>query len=177
MRIQDSGPAHSTARQQGKAGKPPDPTKATPNMSTTDDSGQDRSSSEPSVLFTPAGVPLPKPRVPPHEPEPLRKARFVESWELLPTEPYELAIPTLQKGREYDVDFIMLHAAFGLLRWFLDNEFPGHREWFPEDLEEIADLSQWWETHWNKDPWNIEADDEILIMFHRLVEISTKLWI
>lgn len=146
-------------------------------MSTNDDPGQDRSASEPSVPFTPAGVPSPKPQVPPHDADPFSNARFVDSWEPPPTEHYELAIPTLQKGREYDVDFIMLHAAFGLLRWFLDNEFPGHREWFPEDLEEMADLRQWWEMHWNKEPGNPEADDEILIMFHRLVEISAKLWI
>ena len=113
----------------------------------------------------------------PHEANPRQESRFTPLGTQLPTEPYELRIPTLVKGQSYDVDTVMRHAAFDLLCWFLDNEYPGHVEWDPADVQEMADLRQWWETHWNMEPVNTAAHDEILHMHHRLVEISMRLWV
>lgn len=120
----------------------------------------------------------PAPRVgPPHDANLRGESKFTPLRTQLPAEPYELQIPTLVKGKAYDVDTVMRHAAFDLLCWFLDNEYPGHVVWDPTDVQEMTELRHWWETHWNMEPINTEAWDEIVHMHHRLVEISRRLWV
>lgn len=94
-----------------------------------------------------------------------------------PDEPLVLTIPTLQAGKVHNLDDVMLHAAFAVLRQFLETEFPGHVAWRHSDLRELEELYRWWERTWmHLRPGSDEEykkDDE---MFVRLVRIRRILW-
>lgn len=94
-----------------------------------------------------------------------------------PTEPFVLTIPTLQSGQFHNLDDVMLHAAFAVLRQFLESEFPGPAAWRTADLRELEELYRWWERTWMIErPTSAneyEQDDEMLV---RLVRIRHILW-
>lgn len=94
-----------------------------------------------------------------------------------PTQPLNLPIPTLQAGAFHNLDDVMLHAAFAVLRQFLEEEFPGHIRWRKSDLRELEELYRWWETTWMHqrpgDDEECRKDDEMLL---RLMRIRQKLW-
>lgn len=147
-------------------------------INTDEDTKQDQTAGESPAADGSTGAPTPVPHV--------GSAQDATQWSKSiwrpdrsepPDEPYELRIPTLDKGTAYDVDWIMLHAMFGLLCWFLDNEYPGLVKWPPADVQELAELRQWWETRWNMQPINYEAESEMHHMLRRLVEISPRLWV
>ncbi len=145
-------------------------------MTGANDPEQDRTCEQSSAGEASAGAPAPSVGAP-HDADAGGRSEFTPLRTQLPDEPYELRIPTLVKGKAYDVDTVMRHAAFDLLCWFLDNEYPGHVVWDPADVQEMTELRHWWETHWNMEPINTAACDEIIHMHHRLVAISARLWV
>lgn len=93
------------------------------------------------------------------------------------TEPLLLSIPTLEAGQFHNLDDVMLHAAFAVLRQFLETEYPGRVMWRTSDLRELEELYRWWERTWmilrpDTDAQNAEDNE----MFIRLVRIRGILW-
>jgi hypothetical protein len=94
-----------------------------------------------------------------------------------PEVPLTLTIPTLAAGRFHNLDDVMLHAAFAVLRQFLETEYPGHVVWRKSDLAELEALYRWWERTWmiprpDTDEQCLEDNE----MFIRLVRIRHVLW-
>lgn len=94
-----------------------------------------------------------------------------------PNDPLVLAIPTLQAGQFHNLEDVMLHAAFAVLRQFLESEFPGHVRWRQAHVDELEELYSWWQRNWMRlrpgTDDEYAEDDE---MFTRLVRIRHIMW-